>query len=235
MLDDIFQKDNYEYELIDMNIQIAKKFLKDQHPNLHLDRFNEKVIERLLDTNKMTIPDEILEEVENEEVDEMMDKFGWDKNDEEKRSGLKDAIKTVQVKEDNIENLKKEVSGLKSKILGLANKYIDNNEGFNTSYIYNGDGRYFDCWGDEGIEFSKDDEEILEKIVCKYFTTLYSYNAHIIVYYHPDFKLTLEIYPEDSDDMDNSEDYELEYEIKDDGIIEIEYGSTAKFLKTLKK
>ena len=35
--------------------------------------------------------------------------------------------------------------------------------------------------------------------------------------------------------MDNSEDYELEYEIKDDGIIEIEYGSTAKFLKTVKK
>jgi hypothetical protein len=130
--------------------------------------------------------------------------------------------------------LKKEVNGLKSKILELANKYIDNNEGFNTSYIYNGDGRYFDCWGDEGIEFSKDDEEILEKIVCKYFTAFYSYNAHINVYYHPDFKLTLEIYPEDSDDMNNSEEYELEYEITDEGIIEIEYGSSDKFLETLK-
>ena len=114
-----FNKDIYEYDRITTYIKAVKKNHQKNFPDwpdIIFSKFNDRVLEKLITNNKVRLPDEIVlkaeKEIQSQEIDELMDKFRWDKNDDEKRAGLKEAIESLQIKQDNHDKLKKEVSGL---------------------------------------------------------------------------------------------------------------------------
>ena len=74
-----FNKDIYEYDRITTYIEAVKKIHQKNFPDwpdIIFSKFNDRVLEKLITSNKVRIPDEIVlkaeKEIQSQEIDEMM-------------------------------------------------------------------------------------------------------------------------------------------------------------------
>ena len=144
--------------------------------------------------------------------------------------------------------------GIKSLIFKLLNNEEENKK-FEICFQFVAQGFVEIEWDDYDNLIKDNDYSGLEEIIRKYFIpdVIGNYDGFGSISYHPDFKLTLSYtdkreYATELEEVldsrlnklsqfevDSSEFTEVEYEITNEGINEIKYGSTNKFWDSLKK
>jgi hypothetical protein len=128
--------------------------------------------------------------------------------------------------------------GLRSKIFQLLN--IKNNiQQFEICFQYIENGFNEIEWDDYENLITNQDYSELEEILYECFRVGYNFNnldGFGNICYHPDFKLTLKLETDTENQLVDKDDvgyYCIEYEITDEGVFEIEFGSTRKFWDSL--
>ena len=73
----LFQKDEYEYDIILYYIGVVKEMYKQDGPDwpdIFWDKFNERVLEKLISSNKVKLPEKLVQEIRKKvEEDELRD------------------------------------------------------------------------------------------------------------------------------------------------------------------
>ena len=128
--------------------------------------------------------------------------------------------------------------GLKSKIFQLLN-LKDDNQSFEIHFEYLKNDFVQIQWDDFDNFITNQDYSELEEILYKYFNIDYifnGFNGYGVILFHTDFKLTLNLETDTENQLIDKDDivyYGAEYEISDEGVFELEFGSTTKFWDSL--
>ena len=178
-----------------------------------------------------------MEEKDKNEASKLIRKLVKDRLDEYQKDiygfDIKSTLKEKIQDEEDIKILNN-IKGLKSNIFQLLNIKDDNQDfGIYFQYVEN------DIVQIQWDDFDDQDYSELEEILCKYFNINYifdGFDGFGSIHYHPDFKLTLELKTDTENQLIDKDDigyYCAEYEITDNGIFEIEFGSTRMFWNSL--